>query len=368
MNRYLKAWLLFTGIILSATGTLEAQITVYPGDANNNGIVNNIDVLYIGYSFGTPGPSRVLTDTEFEPQEAPAVWATAFPDGTSYAYADANGDGVVGTQDLITVYRNYGSVHEPALPDEYSQAEENGSRIYLEKEKNPLLIVPGSEISIPLYLNGVDRPIDLNGLAFSLEYDDEVIREIRLKWEQNWFNADSSWYGLQIPHLEEQAQLDIVATRFGNDPVLGAGILGRVNIIIEDDLIELLPAPTDTVNVLLTIKKIRAVGKDFETLPLGGDAYTFTVYHPDAKPNHIQEPKKVLFTVYPNPAKEQLWLKSQKIVQRLVLYDLLGRPIRRVSGQDATEIQFPLTDLPPGLYLLQVQTEEGIGTREILIE
>jgi len=355
-------------MILVFGQSLGAQITVYPGDANDNGIVNNIDVLYVGYSFGTTGPSRVFTDSEFEPQEAPAAWSNIFPDGTSYAHADANGDGLVGTQDLLAVYKNYGEAHPPVIPDDFPEPPEGAARLYMEEDSQPFPLTPGSEFSIPLYLNDPDHPLDVNGLAFSFEYDAEVIKEVRLEWLPGWFNSDSSWYGLQVPFPGSSSQLDIVATRFGNDPVRGGGILGRLHIIIEDDLIELLPAPTDSIKVLIGVKFIRGVGKDFDPIPLEGDEHYFTVYHPDARPNKLKNPKNNIFNVYPNPVRHQLNIEARKNIHSAVISDLLGRILLRETQIASTKFQLPVNDLPPGLYLLRVQTGEGIGTRVVLVE
>lgn len=367
MSACLFRW--FFPLLLILQGPrLLAQLTVYPGDANNNGIVNNIDVLYVGYSFGTPGPSRVFTDTEFEPQDSPAAWAGVFPDGTSFAYADANGDGVVGLQDLLAINRNYGATRPPVVPDEFPEVPEGANRLHLEKGNEPLPLIPGSVFSIPIYLNDTDLPLELNGLAFTLEYDSSLIKNINIQWDANWLNADSSWYALQVPIMGEKAQLEVATTRFGNDPVLGGGLLGRVNIIIEDDLIGLLPAPHDTVNVLIAIKKLRGIGKDFQPIPLLGDDYTFTVHHPDARPNGVRSPEKARFKIYPNPANRRLWIESPKNIESVVLQDLLGRPLRVLTDLAAPSVQLELPDLPPGLYLIRVQTEAGTGCRELLIE
>lgn len=366
MNIRIQKWLFCFCLSTGLTGTLTGQLTVYPGDANDNGIVNNIDVLYIGYSFGAVGPSRVLTDTDFEAQEAAAAWPDAFPDGVSYASADANGDGLVSVQDLLTVYRNYGATRAPVIPDEFPEPPDGASHLRMESAFDTALIRPGTAFSIPLYINDINDPLELNGLAFSLEYDPELVKEIRLEWEMDWVRADSSWYGLQVDNQQEP-ELDIAMTRFGNDPVTGGGLLGRVNIIIEDDLIGLLLTPTDTLETLIRIKKIRGVGRDFVPIPLDGDEYHFTIYHPEAtKP--VERPDETEFMVYPNPVREFIRIEAPRIIKKIALFDLLGRPMMQESNLDSTEIQLPVTDLPSGLYLLRVQTEGGISSREILIE
>ncbi|MEZ4995087.1 MAG: T9SS type A sorting domain-containing protein [Saprospiraceae bacterium] len=366
MNKYICRWLLClcSGLPLS----LAAQVTVFPGDASNNGIVNNVDVLYIGYSFGTPGPSRVFTDAESTPQQAPANWTAAFPDGTNYAHADADGDGLVNVRDLLTVYSNYGAENPPVIPDVYPEPPDNSVQLKLEGITDPDPIIPGSAISIPLLLNEQDRPVEVNGLAFSLEFDPELISEIRIDWSDGWFTGDSSWYSLQTRVTEEKTYLDIALTRFGNDPITGGGEIGQVYLIIEEDLVGLLPAPSDTLNILIELKKILAKGRNFEPLPVLGDDLQFTVHHPDARNTPVNDPRAGNFTVFPNPAKGLITIKAAKNIRTIWITDLLGRQMQMKTNVASDFIQLPLKNLPSGLYLVRVQTEEGFGYREILVE
>jgi hypothetical protein len=366
MNNYLCRWLLCFCSWLPLS--LAAQVTVYPGDANNNGIVNNVDVLYIGYGYGTPGPSRVLTDTEATPQEAPTDWATSFPEGISYAHADADGDGLVNIRDLLTVYSNYGAVNPPVIPDEFPEPTDDLVQLRLDGGNEPSLITPGAAISIPLVLNEQDRPVELNGLAFSLEFDPDLVKEIRVDWSDGWFTGDSSWYSLQTRVTDDKTYLDVALTRFGDDPVVGGGQIGQVNLIIVEDLIGLLPTPRDTVNVLVSLKKILGKGGGFEPLPVLGDEYLFTVHHPDARTNPTIDPRAGNFMVYPNPANNFITIKAAKNIRTVWITDLLGRQLQMSSNVASDYIQLPLKNLPSGLYLVRVQTEGGFGYREVLVE
>ncbi|MFM9949281.1 MAG: hypothetical protein ACKV1O_15180, partial [Saprospiraceae bacterium] len=82
-------------LALLACAQLAGAQTLHPGDADDNGEVNQYDLLYIGYAYGTVGPMRLEDDTEFSPQAIPLLWTQTFPNGLNYAYADANGNGVV---------------------------------------------------------------------------------------------------------------------------------------------------------------------------------------------------------------------------------------------------------------------------------
>ena len=112
-----KPWII---ILLLWANALAAQI--YPGDANRSGRVDQQDMLYIGYAYGSFGPARVIAGTEFASMPIALDWAESFPDGTGYAYADANGDGLVSITDMLTVVSNYGLEHSPPVEPVYPVA------------------------------------------------------------------------------------------------------------------------------------------------------------------------------------------------------------------------------------------------------
>jgi PKD repeat protein len=103
---------------------------VYPGDCNNDGIVNEVDVLPIGVYFGLTGPNRDQFDegTIWGPKQA-LVWADP-----AVTYADADGNGVVDENDLLVLAFNWGNEHEWAnntmpIDFNYQQYSENFARL-----------------------------------------------------------------------------------------------------------------------------------------------------------------------------------------------------------------------------------------------
>jgi hypothetical protein len=98
-------------------------IRIYPGDTDNNGVVDALDILPIGVYFLTSGNARSTASIEWHGQRT-SPWNT--PAAT---YADANGDGVVDENDIIGIGVNWGNAH-----GDYSQSYEinPGDRLFLE--------------------------------------------------------------------------------------------------------------------------------------------------------------------------------------------------------------------------------------------
>ncbi len=101
---------------------------VYPGDCNNDGVVNEIDVLPIGVFFGMQGPARPTSTTNWEGKPA-ELW-----DDPRATYADANGDGTIDELDVLAIGPNWGSTHQYSSPTlsvdyDFSAHQENFKRL-----------------------------------------------------------------------------------------------------------------------------------------------------------------------------------------------------------------------------------------------
>lgn len=93
------------GLTPGTTSFQIGGISVWPGDTNNDGVVNEYDILPIGLYWLLTGPAR--RDASFEWRAQPILpWRPI-----QAAYADANGDGVVNAVEILVIGRNWGKTH-----------------------------------------------------------------------------------------------------------------------------------------------------------------------------------------------------------------------------------------------------------------
>jgi hypothetical protein len=78
---------------------------VYPGDTDNNGVVDAQDILPVAAYFLTTGSLRDSVTVAWSPKRA-LLW-----DLSAATYADANGDGLVDEQDVVAIGVNWGNHH-----------------------------------------------------------------------------------------------------------------------------------------------------------------------------------------------------------------------------------------------------------------
>ncbi len=86
----------------------EKLLSVYPGDTDNNGVVDEWDIVPIGLFFLDTGPARPDASLAWTPQNA-SVWSSE-----NAVYADANGEGEINEMDVIAIGVNWGDTHNGA--------------------------------------------------------------------------------------------------------------------------------------------------------------------------------------------------------------------------------------------------------------
>jgi hypothetical protein len=85
--------------------------SVWPGDTNNDGTVDETDVLPLGFYWRASGPARAVSGPVW--QAAPAVgWLPL-----NATYADTDGSGTVNQSDLLAVGLNFGRIQGVTVPD-----------------------------------------------------------------------------------------------------------------------------------------------------------------------------------------------------------------------------------------------------------
>jgi hypothetical protein len=97
---------LTNGLAIKFTNQIYMNPSVYPGDTNNDGFVNESDVLPLGIYFFITGPQRSTVGYNWSPSSPDSSW-----NPIAATYADANGDGIINERDLFGIGVNWGMTH-----------------------------------------------------------------------------------------------------------------------------------------------------------------------------------------------------------------------------------------------------------------
>jgi hypothetical protein len=97
------------GGIFSAA--ISFQVSVYPGDTNNDGVVDVRDILPIGRFYGLTGPARTGASTTWQAQSLANPW-----NPLDAGFADCDGNGVVDSNDVVALVRNWEATQKAGVP------------------------------------------------------------------------------------------------------------------------------------------------------------------------------------------------------------------------------------------------------------
>ncbi len=81
---------------------------------------------------------------------------------------------------------------------------------------------------------------------------------------------------------------------------------------------------------------------------------------PDAKNSGV--------SIYPNPAISSFRIQSNNEITKVVIYDLLGAKVFESNVFNQTDFGIDIRDLLSGIYLVEINTSDGIITQKLAVE
>ncbi|HET6567932.1 MAG TPA: cohesin domain-containing protein [Rhodothermales bacterium] len=339
-------------IPLSAqTGEIEvANVYVWPGDTDNDGDADISDVLPIGANFGLTGPARADASLTWEAQLAPAPWNPA-----DAMYADATGDGVVNQNDVLPIGVNF------------SLARSAGASLMARLQASP---EPLGSIRIPALSAGAQFPASLSlgsstrpvagALGFSAEFT--LPPNVRVVHSRPGRLLDDG--DLVTLEIADGNRYYVAYTRKRPaKPVAGSGPVLELSLQVTAPL----DAPADIRLDALTLGTLEGSAP---VLAESGTPIQFT--SPAAVATESELPRAfALRGSYPNPFSTRATLTfdlPQSAEVTVVIYDLLGREVRRLAAGEVAagagrRLELNGSGLPSGTYLYRLQAEMPSATR-----
>jgi len=363
--------------ILLMLCSLSTYAQVFPGDADDNGIVDHYDILPIAYAYGTVGPARVEAGSDSSELEVLALWEEAFPSGHNYAYADANGDGLIDFLDLITVHNNYNFEHSGSFTAVLTQGIAGvDAPIYFDLPTGPP-ITANTSLEIPIYLGTDDFPLDsMHGIAFSIEYNSDFFETVQLELNPGWLNESSLFLYEAFPQsineegMADLGKLDVALAHLGKENTSsGYGQIGTLNIIIQDVLVDLMPPDKDSAGVSITINEVKLVDANYQSIPIVWDSLELMIYQPDALSPVSDVLQESLVNIFPNPFSNRVHIHSTEPILAVEAFTMLGSQLwsRRFKGNQQITLNRNHFAVGKGAYLLRIHTQKGIIQRKLVL-
>jgi Bacterial Ig domain len=342
------------------------DVCVWPGDANTDGLVNNSDLLTLGYLMGAKGVPRENASLEWYGQYA-TDWNdpyTVLP--YDLKHADADGDGMITCSDTLPIglfYQQYDQL-TPAIP-----VAGKGLPFIL-RMLNPTPPTVGDLVEIEIDLGEATRPVtNLYGFTFNMSLS-PMIRDSAFHFDY----FDNTWLNLNAPSMElakrpRRGRFETAFTRTNGVTASGYGLVAKADYIIVEVVQGGRPSSGSTGTTMMDIV--------VETNGMNGQGdlgdthqFVFSVPVKGRSTDEITTTHAYDLRVVPSPASDQvrIHLNGTDLMEAVTVVDLTGRVVWTADINLPTEsLLMEVNTVPSGTYIAIARTSTGNVTRKFQV-
>ena len=331
---------------------------VWPGDANHDGVANNLDILTIGIGYGKTGPVRPSASINWIGQTC-SDWADTLPGKVNYKHIDCNGDGSINVADTSAVVQNYGFVHTNRLENTRTSANIN---LYTQISSDTAAS-GGSLITVQIGLGTSSAPVNnIYGLAYGINFNNPALVDLT----SVTFISQNSWLGTPGTDLLSIGfpNRDAAITRTNHQNTSGYGFIEKIQFRTSGSL-------TGTGNaspLVIGITNPVLIAFDQTIIPVN-TLHDSIVIQDKLIATSVKnnEAATSLINLYPNPTNGFIYISCPTNTTKIFITDVLGREIYPSTILPISQFTcIDLSSAPSGIYFLNVKTENGFVMKKIV--
>lgn len=361
-----------TGVCIDdaeSIATCNVPSRFWPGDTNNDDVVNMYDLFPIGLAYGQTGVVAANPSIDWE-NMIREDWSTNFTDsihhGLNHKYADCNGDGAINEKDTLAIFTNYSFVHGKT-----EQSTDEGSiQLYWEVADT---IIPNVEHNFSVYLGTPEQPVDS---IYSIAFTAQIIINDSLQVNEPAISFANSVLGTKgvdmltiDKHFQEAGAWDIALTRIDQRNIIGHGKVVDINCTMEIGVLK--TAKTIHMPLELRLTNVRLLTAAGNIVPVNSRNKNIILF--DEQVSIIEPQFQPAFQIYPNPVHNQLFIQAPLAEKQNVLainiVDLAGKQ-QLATTQEPNHhgiLNIDVSNLSTGTYIISIQTENTTYQEKIII-
>ncbi|MCP4437644.1 MAG: T9SS type A sorting domain-containing protein [Aureispira sp.] len=279
---------------------------------------------------------------------------------TDIKHIDADGNAMINNDDTLAIVQNWGQIHLRGSGGSSSA----GVPLYVDT----LVANPGDTLHLPILLGDATNIVtDAYGLAYSIDYD-----QTNIKANSVYVTYDNSWMGTNLNTLNlqkdfyAQGELETALTRTTQIPISGFGQIGTLHLIIKD-VVSL--GGMGAVRLDFEVRDVTLIDHLGNLIPVDNKLTQVLVVDPTTSATMLED-KGSSIRIVPNPASYHLDISTtDQYIEKVVLYASDGRRIKtQIEAGQINELRLNLEELPSGLYVVTVQTNQKVYNRQIIIK
>ncbi len=339
---------------------------VWPGDANDDAIADNLD---IGIANGATGTTRANATLNWIGQPS-APWGQTLLSGTDYKWVDCDGNGIIQAADTNAVVQNFGLTHNNRLsgPAEYSGAYADLS---VTLNQDSLAANSMGTLSISLGTSSVPAT-NVYGVAFTLTFDGAQIDATTFG-----MNLGTSWMGTVGTDLmgvvlspgASAGSVQVAITRLNQvDAPANSGTIAEMGFMTTNAL----AATGNTAGVTFGISNVTVLSANESTQQVNTYGDSVIVADP-AVLTGIETFGVAEISAVPNPFHESVQLTLPASVRGkncdVTLTDAMGRVVLSQQVQNSPIVTIERGQLEAGVYFCTVRSEGMVaGLAKLVVE
>ena len=359
---------LYQQFTVTATGSNGCSVTnttsvftdtscaiVWPGDANRDGSVSNLDVLELGLAAGSTGAARTTTGNAWAAAFA-TTWTGSVSTGWNKVHADCNGDGIVNSSDNTAITQNF------ALTHSFKEAGASAANPEISLVPAQLNAYAGIWNKADIVLGDASNSINqLYGVAFDITYDMNMVQpdSVKILFTPSFFNTGNQNINFGKT-IYANGKLYAATVRVDHNNVNGNGKIGEFWYKVKSGL------PSNAVINLSVINAQKvSTSASFNTLSTAPSQSLAISANVVSLFNNTDFEKMI--SLFPNPSNNVLNLRSDLGTKiNYTLYDITGRVI--LDGDFLQAKTLDVKTLAKGAYFISFECNGQSCTKQLMIE
>ena len=324
---------------------------VWPGDANSDGLVDNLDVLELGLHYTQTGAPRASTSNNWQSYFS-NNWTGTITNGKNLNHSDCNGDGTINNDDTLAIYNNYGLTHT------FKPAQTNTVNPQLSIVPDQTSVVKGSWGTASIYLGDAITSINnINGIAFTVDFDNALIEtnSIYMEYQNSFLDAGQN---LQFRKVDfTNGKLFTATTHTVNNNASGNGLIAKLHYQIKAAL---------TSDQILNLGILQANQSNASGAIVPLTSGTATVQALVASVGLYESLNNNMVSISPNPSNGLLTINSKTELQKIEVVSITGTVL---LSEFLTNISHTLhlDNFDNGIYFVNVYQNNRIVKRERVV-
>lgn len=327
---------------------------VWPGDANSDGIVDNLDVLELGLHYTQTGLPRASVSNAWQSYHADN-WTGTITNGKNINHSNCNGDGIINDDDTLAIYNNYGLTHA------FKATETNTVNPQLTIVPDQAMLAKGTWGSSSIYLGDASNAMsNLNGAAFTAVFDNTLIET-----DSVYIEYQNSFIGLSTQNLKFSkpdftiGKIYTAITHTLSSNVSGYGKIATLHYKIKSNL---------AIDAPLNLSLIQANQSDASgaITPLSAGSATLMAIGASVGLNEISNNN--LIAIQPNPSNGMIVISSTTEIEKIEVLSLAGQILISEKVNSKTH-QLNLENLANGVYFVKVyNSQKHVSIKKLVVQ